>query len=228
MRIIINLLCWSVSCYAASSSVDKELRQIGLPQKAHPYLGIYTPAHRAYGTFESVEQGMAYHTIVSTAMRGILPERAFEAAEALATIIAPSVDEFGNQSLQILQELQKEPFALNPLTCSVVQLLLTSNTTRVRSCTYTTAEDSSGLYPHPYQATLRHRELSAISFSDAIEITVQAAPLTTSADEHAQVTCVDNPLRIVVNLEAWHTYQEPVPTKTVKKKHKNPIGCSPS
>lgn len=201
MRIIINLMLCSVLSSHAASHSQQLLAQIGLTPSVHPYLGIHTVAGRTYGMHEQPE---GKTTIVQCLETGILPERPFQTAEAIAQLKNSTVDEFGTTSLQLLQTLQNQQFAINPVNCSVVQLLLTADTVHIRSCTYITADDGSPrVYPHAYETSLSHTDVSTLTFSDAYAVDTASTLLATSATEHAQATCGDNPLQVVVDLNAW-------------------------
>lgn len=224
MYIIINLMLLSMlSAYAAST--QEMHARFGITHSRHPYLGIATPTTHTYGIFDASNNKAASYVIVGTPKSGILPQRPFEAAQAIApaAAAATSSELFGNLSLQLLEQLRAEEFSINPATCSVIHLLLSREHARVRSCTFASADDGSlRIYPQMHEATLAHADLSAITFSDAIEITTQAAPLTTSLEDHAQATCGENPLRVVVDVAAWHAQ----PQATERPRNKNCLlGC---
>lgn len=225
MHIIINLMLLSMLSAYAASSTQEMLERADVMQPKHPYLGIATPSTHTFGIFDASNDKTASYIIVGTPKIGILPERPFDAARELAPApgIAITHEMFGNLSLQVLQQLQTQEFSINPATCSVLHLLLTRKQVRVRSCTFTPADDGSPrLYPHTHEATLAHADLSAITFSDAVEITTQTTPLNTSLDAHAQATCGENPLRVVVNLAAWRAR----PRDTQRQRNKNWLfGC---
>lgn len=229
MYIIINLMLWSVlGSYASSSSWDK-LVQAGLTQKTDPHLGICTPATHTYGSFDTTTDDTARYTIISTLRARILPQRPAEAAQALATVTATSAEEFGIKSLQVLQELQKDKFTINPTTCSVVQFLLSGSQIHIRSSTFKISGDGClYVYSVPHEISLVHTGHSVLTFSDAREITTQATPLAVSADAHAQATCGDNPLRIVVDLEAWQNRPKGTSSHERNERRKNKsffLGC---
>jgi hypothetical protein len=212
-----------LSTYAAST---KEMHQcVGISEPAHPYLGIATPATHMYGIFDASTNKTASILIVGTPIMGILPQRPSEAAQALApaTATATSQEMFGNLSLQVLEQLQAHEFSLNPAACSVLHLLLTRKKARVRSCTFANADDGSPrIFPHTHETTLEHAGLSALTLSDAIEITTHATPLATSLNEHAQATRGENLLRVTVDLAAWRAQ----PRDTEKSRNKKWLfGC---